>query len=84
MTKHLLFVIKPSSGPHLTLPIGELAAMALARLPEVRNVSIERQSRSDAVLTFETDGLDAPTNLAIRLATFGLKSGLTRRVDWLS
>ncbi|WP_408952065.1 hypothetical protein [Lysobacter sp. Hz 25] len=66
----------------MSVPIVELALTALARLPGIRNVRTERESKSEASFTLETDEADAPRNMQTQIEGFGLMLSYAQRLDF--
>jgi len=80
MSRYLVVVSRRASS-RLTVPISELALTALARLPDVHNPTIERQSKSEVSLILEAEDVNPTSDLQIQFGAFGLMLSYTQRLD---
>lgn len=81
MSKHLVVVTRRAAGRLVAVPVGELALTALARLPGIRNIEIERENRSGAGVVFEIDDGSSLPGFKTQLEAFGLTWCFTQRLE---
>ena len=83
MSKHLLMLTTVSGRASSVDVVSDLARRAMARVPEVRNFRVERQTEQEATVSFETDRSDWPGRLVPELKSSGLVLIYAELSDWL-
>ncbi|WP_408951466.1 hypothetical protein [Lysobacter sp. Hz 25] len=72
MSRYLLTVKRKIDGALTLVPIGELALLALTRMPDIEGIQVTHQTRTSAELSFWTSSSCPSSTFASTLETFGL------------